>query len=78
MKEGIVIGGIYQHYKGMHYLVKDVARHSETLEYFVVYECLYENNAGKIWIRPLEMFSENIILNGQEVPRFKYLLDAKL
>lgn len=77
MKNNLVIGGVYQHYKGKNYIVRDIARHSETMEWVVVYECLYENEAAKIWVRPLEMFTENITLEGKSVPRFKYIGDQK-
>lgn len=77
MKNDLVIGGVYQHYKGKNYIVKDLARHSETLEWLVVYECLYENDAAKIWVRPLDMFTENIEVEGKTVPRFKYIGDQK-
>lgn len=33
----IKINGIYKHFKGDHYLVIDVANHSETKEKYVVY-----------------------------------------
>ena len=50
------IGGVYLHYKQKKYRVLGVARHSETLEELVVYECLYENPSGQLWVRPLKMF----------------------
>lgn len=50
--------GIYKHYKGNLYEVIDVARHSETLEEFVVYRALYGERA--LWIRPLAMFMEEV------------------
>ncbi len=65
--------GAYQHYKGGHYRVLSLAKHSETLEDMVVYEALYENDLGKIWVRPLAMFLEEVEVNGIMVPRFKYL-----
>lgn len=77
MVNDLVLGGIYQHYKGKNYIVRDVARHSETLEWLVVYECLYENPAGKIWVRPMGMFLETINVEGTEVLRFKYIGDQK-
>ena len=69
----LVIGGIYQHYKGHKYKVLFLAKHSETLEELVVYECLYENPKGKIWIRPKEMFLENVIKDAKTFPRFKFV-----
>lgn len=66
--------GTYQHSKtGNYYRVHGVAKHSETLEDFVVYECLYDNPASKLWIRPLAMFIEQVELNGKKVPRFVYV-----
>lgn len=66
----LVIGGLYTHYKGMPYKVHGVVKHSETLEDLVLYETLYENKNGKMWVRPKAMFLEYVIINGQEVPRF--------
>ena len=77
MVEDLVLGGLYQHYKGKNYLVKDIARHSETMEHLVLYECLYENPAGKLWVRPLKMFLETVTIDGQTIPRFKYIGDQK-
>jgi hypothetical protein len=77
MVDDLVLGGVYQHYKGMNYIVKDVARHSETLEWMVIYECLYENPEGSIWVRPMGMFLEMVTINGKEQPRFKYIGDQK-
>jgi hypothetical protein len=47
-------GCIYRHFKGDHYLVEGVAKHSETGEEYVVYRQLYGDCA--LWIRPKEMF----------------------
>jgi hypothetical protein len=65
--------GKYQHYKGNFYQVLSVAKHSETLEELVVYECLYDNPCSKVWVRPLKMFLEKIIVDGKKVPRFAYI-----
>lgn len=67
----VIIGGLYEHYKGNKYKVVDVARHSETLEKLVVYRALYGD--GDLWVRPYEMFCENVLIDKTEVPRFKYL-----
>ncbi len=66
--------GRYRHYKGKHYKVIGLARHSETMEELVVYQALYRTEFGKdgLWVRPKEMFLENVSLNGKSVPRFKY------
>ena len=63
--------GIYEHYKGKRYKVIGVARHSETLEEQVVYQALY--GAQELWIRPLKMFLETVIVDGSEMPRFRHI-----
>nr|WP_198431414.1 DUF1653 domain-containing protein [Snodgrassella alvi] len=60
--------GIYQHYKGRLYQVTGTARHSETEEELVIYQCLYGDYST--WVRPKSMFKETISVNGQPVPRF--------
>ncbi|MEE3077912.1 MAG: DUF1653 domain-containing protein [Bdellovibrionota bacterium] len=75
--EKIVKGGLYQHYKGMNYRLIDIVRHSETLEELVYYECLYDNDLGKLWVRPKDMFLETVTIDGKETPRFKYIGDQK-
>lgn len=63
-------GGLYRHYKNKMYRVVDVVRHSETLEELVLYEALYENESGRLWVRPKQMFLENLVIDGRSVPRF--------
>jgi len=63
--------GRYRHYKGNDYTVLGVARHSETLEEFVVYRQEY-GDCG-LWIRPAAMFSETVIVDGEPVVRFRHL-----
>lgn len=63
--------GIYQHYKGNRYQVIDLVIHSETEEWLVLYRPLY--GAGELWVRPYEMFVENVTIAGEEVPRFEWL-----
>lgn len=65
--------GTYKHYKGHLYKVLGGAKHSETLEEMVVYECLYENPEGKLWVRPLQMFMEKVEINGKLMPRFEFV-----
>jgi hypothetical protein len=63
--------GLYRHYKGQDYRVLEVARHSETREYFVVYQCLYGDYS--IWIRPFDMFTETVVIEDKEIPRFAFI-----
>jgi hypothetical protein len=65
--------GKYKHFKGGLYRVIGVAKHSETLEKMVVYEALYDNPRSKLWVRPLEMFLEEVEKDGQKFPRFEYI-----
>jgi len=65
--------GIYLHYKNKKYRVLGVAKHSETLAEFVVYEALYDNPESQLWIRPIELFTDEVEWQGQKVPRFKYI-----
>lgn len=70
----VIPGAIYKHSKkGVLYKVHFVAKHSETLEDLVVYECLYENPTSKFWVRPLSMFLETVEINGKKVPRFELI-----
>ncbi|MBR6038885.1 MAG: DUF1653 domain-containing protein [Clostridia bacterium] len=50
----VLIGHVYRHFKGGLYRVEGVAKHSETLEEYVVYRKLYDDKS--LWIRPKEMF----------------------
>lgn len=63
--------GIYRHYKGNLYQVLHTARHSETEETLVVYRCLYGEYG--VWVRPIEMFSESVTVDGKLVPRFELI-----
>ena len=65
--------GIYRHYKGNEYRVHFVAKHSETLEKVVVYEALYDNTESKFWVRPIELFTDEVEWEGKKVPRFTFL-----
>jgi hypothetical protein len=63
--------GLYKHYKGTIYEVIGVARHSETLEELVVYKTTEQSEGKNVWVRPLTMFMETIIVDGAEVKRFE-------
>lgn len=63
-----VVPGRYRHFKGGEYQVTGVARHSETEELLVVYTPLYGERG--LWVRPLAMFTESVVHDGVEQPRF--------
>ncbi|MFA6416495.1 MAG: DUF1653 domain-containing protein [Candidatus Paceibacterota bacterium] len=65
--------GTYEHYKGKKYRVLGVAKHSETLEDLVIYEALYDNELSKLWARPFDMFTDEVEIDGQKLPHFKFL-----
>lgn len=67
--------GVYRHYKGNDYQVIGVARHSETDEELVVYRCLYGDYS--LWVRPLAMFVENVLVDGRETPRFRCVCEGE-
>jgi hypothetical protein len=62
--------GRYRHYKGNDYQVIGIARHSETDEELVVYRKLYDD--GSLWVRPLAMFIEDVMVDGRTAPRFEW------
>jgi len=70
--------GEYEHYKGRHYKVIGIARHSETLEEMVVYQesdkrQVTSDKANDVWARPLKMFLEEVIAEGKKKPRFRFI-----
>jgi hypothetical protein len=68
-----MIKGKYKHYKGKKYQVLDVVKHSETLEELVLYKQLYGDYS--LWVRPLNMFNEEIFIDGKWVKRFELIAD---
>lgn len=63
--------GKYRHFKGNEYEVIGVAKHSETLEEFILYKALYGD--GGFWVRPKRMFFENVERDGKVFKRFEYI-----
>lgn len=63
--------GRYRHFKGGEYMLLDVARHSESGEYIALYHPLYGD--GGLWVRPLDMFFENVEIDGVSQPRFAFI-----
>jgi len=58
----------FKHFKGNYYKFLYEAKHTETGEELVVYQALY--GEGKIWVRPKDMFYEEISKDGYSGPRF--------
>ena len=63
--------GKYRHYKGNMYEVIGFAKHSETLEDMVIYKALY--GEGQIWVRPITMWNEIVLVNGKQFKKFEFL-----
>lgn len=66
--------GRYRHYKGGLYEVVATVRHSETLEPLTLYRALYGEQG--LWVRPAAMFAEDVVVDGQRMPRFERIADA--
>lgn len=67
---------IYEHYKKNLYEVIGVGHHTETLEELVCYKALYDSDEfwpNALWVRPLSMIMENVVVEGKNVPRFRYM-----
>jgi hypothetical protein len=71
MNPPLIERGRYRHYKGNDYEVIDMARHSESLEWMVVYRALYGDHG--LWVRPAAMFAEDVTIDGKTQPRFARL-----
>jgi hypothetical protein len=61
-------GAIYEHYKGERYQIVGVGHHSETLDECVMYQALYGDQG--LWVRPLSIFFETLVIDGKSQPRF--------
>jgi hypothetical protein len=67
----MIQSGLYKHYKGKLYEVIGTARHSESLEELVVYKAAYQPEGENLWVRPLTIFLETVIVDGMEKKRFE-------
>jgi len=70
----MIQAGRYRHYKGNDYEVLGVAKHSETEEEVVVYRALY--GTRRLWVRPLVMFLETVVVEGRPQPRFQFVAEC--
>ena len=68
--------GRYRHYKGNDYEVVGLAKHSETEEVVVVYRALYGEKG--LWVRPLVMFLETVVVEGRLQPRFQFVAECPI
>ena len=66
----VIRNGVYKHFKGGKYRVLGVAKHSETSEDLVVYQRV--DDKRELWVRPLEMFLEEVEIDGKIVKRFQF------
>lgn len=57
-KQQVLEKRIYRHNNGNLYLIEGFGTNTETLEKEVIYRALYEE--GKVWIRPYDMFIEEV------------------
>lgn len=69
----VVAGKKFRHYKGNEYIVLHIAKHTETLEELVVYCALTDDYQAAVWARPLSMFTDTVVIDGEIVKRFKEL-----
>ncbi len=67
--KSFVGGEIYEHYRGKRYKILSVGRSEATLEECIVYQALYGDR--DVWVRPLRMFLEKVVVEGESQPRFK-------
>lgn len=62
--------GKYQHFRNKKfYEVLGIVKHSETMEEMVLYKC--DNEI--LWVRPKDMFNEEVEHEGLKMPRFQYV-----
>lgn len=62
--------GFYRHYKGRYYQLLAIVRHSEEDASYAMYRALYGDFG--LWVRPLEMFCEEVLIDGLTVARFAF------
>ena len=60
-------GQLWQHYKGKHYKIIVLGKHSETAEELVAYQ---RQEDGHVFFRPIELFFSETQWQGNTVPRF--------
>ena len=84
MNREVKTGGTYHHFKGFIAKVITVAKHTETGETLVVYECngkaVNSNHEDGIYARPIEMFLSEVdhkkYPNVKQEYRFELIEDS--
>lgn len=70
----VLINEVYHHFKGHDYKVLSVARHSEDLSYFVVYENI---ESHEVWVRPYDEFISLVDTKKYPSVKQKYRFELK-
>jgi cyclomaltodextrinase / maltogenic alpha-amylase / neopullulanase len=68
-----LLAGVYEHWKGGHYLVLGIGRYDSTNEEVVVYVRLYGRQGVPLSVRPKPEFFADVEVEGKLVPRFRHL-----
>ena len=71
------VGALYEHTRTKkRYRILGVGYNSETLEEVVIYQSQYDDpkfGVQPIWVRPKEMFMEQVEIEGERQPRFRQI-----
>lgn len=65
----------FRHWKGGLYKLVGIAKHSENLEEYVVYQSIKD---GRMWVRPRRMFEDVLNIDGKDIPRFKEISESEI
>jgi hypothetical protein len=74
MNNEIKLGQLYRHYKGNHYEVILIGKHSETGDELIGYR---RREDGHVYFRPRSMFFEIVQVDGKSVQRFVRVYSRK-
>lgn len=60
-------GQVWRHYKGKHYKILVLGKHSETDEVLAAYQ---RQEDGHVFFRPIDLFFDEVVWEGKTVPHF--------